>query len=1090
MNNVHALSRPGFRVGGPILDTLMNLLSGLGTAKDKSTQTQFVMNVIDRGQLLSAYRGDWIARKIIDIPAQDSTREWREWQAEKTDITKIEEAERVLRVQLRVRQAMQRSRLFGGAALIMGVNQGSPDQELRVDRVKQGQLQYLHVVNRDEITPDQLNYDVTSEFYGEPTSYRVNSSTTGVVAVHPSRVIRFIGNEIPDVQLATDGWGDSVLQTIYDAVIQAGQTAANVASLVNEAKIDVVKIPGMMEKVGTAEYRSKLLERFTLANSMKSLTNTLMLDAEEEWDRITAQFAGLPDIIKMYLLMASGAADIPATRLLGQSASGFNATGEADTRNYYDRLSSDQKNDLGPSLDRLDEVMIRSTFGSKPEEITYDWRSLWQLSDTESAEIAAKKAQVFTADVTANLIPPEVLREGRENQLIEDGVYPGLELAIEQYGEQNLDEYNQAVVAQMGARAALQAPENPDDPASTARAKSKATQLEFKRRKALPPPRPPAARSQDVRDETKPRSLYVRRDVLNGEEILAHFEEQGVDVSGVDPQDLHVTVLYSRQPVDWIKMGESNSWYAPGQDDGEDAPEGTDMCVRAGGPRVMEEFGTPPDTLVMCFASSQLCWRHEDMIQRGASADYPDYTPHLSVAPWDGDADPRTIEPYQGEIYLGPEVFEPVKSGGAEGEAYDYDPSEPRARAGTSAGGQWTREGAAAARQARIDRVEAQRRARAEGDVGARLKRTREAAVARSKRIAAAAAHKTIQFLRDEENRAEGLGMLASSLTGHVTGADVAARELIHSVVTSFAAQMESHAAAARGAVRAALKEAIKLRRGLTGDAGEEQEGGGDDVLEVLLALLSALDDSEEPVKDWRYDVKKTRSGKSARGRGASRTRPGAKRARDYSPDQPRAPAGSGRGGQFTTIVGGEFSDHARAAGLNVKLFKSKRLGSGRAFEVDLTTRQQSGLLKPMSVEVAQQFRVGSKWRKNPDQAGDYAAGVGLMLAKQFPGLARFAEQFWYDAAAGMTPREYAYAKSYFATRDGAFAEGYRAAFSPNGKAFGLSKARAEEVFGRSVGQLRTGVGSAISGSSSGGSSSSGVFARMGRKLSSLIGAS
>jgi phage-related protein (TIGR01555 family) len=1067
VSNVHPL--PG-RVDSPILDTLVNLLSGLGTAKDKSTSTQFTLQILDPGQLLAAYRGDWVARKIIDCPAQDSTREWRSWQADKKDITEIEKTEKDLKLQSKVKVAMQRARLWGGAALILGVDQGSHDKELKVDRVRQGQLKYVHVVNKQDIQVDGgLDLDVTSEFYGEPVSYTVNSPKTGIVKIHPSRVIRFLGNEIPDINLSQDGWGDSTLQSIYDAVIQAGQTAANVASLVNEAKIDVVQIPGLMQMMGTQEYRAKLIERFTLANSMKSLTNTLILDGEEEWNRLNASFAGLPDIIRMYLLMASGAADIPATRLLGQSSSGLNATGQEDTRNYYDRLASEQTNDLTPRLDRLDEVLVRSTFGDKPEEMTYDWNSLWQLSKTEAADVAVKKATVYTADVNAGLLPPEVMREGRENQLIEDQVYPGLEQAIDEYGQQNLDEYNQAVVAQMGARAALMAPDDPNDP-NGGKKKAAAAKAELTRRKALPPPRPPAARSQDSRervvytsnprgdgsdwlfafdkanaaiwkdggpypeprfaeDETTPRSLYVRRDVLNGEEILAHFAEQGVDVSGVEPEDLHVTVLYSRQPVDWIKMGES-SYGQIGR--GEDMPEGCDMCVRAGGPRVMEAYGVPPDTLVMCFASSALCWRHQDMVYKGASEDY-EFSPHLSIAPWDG-TDPRTYEAFQGEIELGPEIFEPCKSGGAGGEAYDYDPSEPRAQAGTAFGGQWTREGAAAARQSRIDKTLATRSERAKGDVGARLKRTREAAVAKSKRVTAAAVHKAVAFLKNNERRSKSIGALAASLSGMLAGVDHVTEAMIHQAVSDFSSTLGVTVAVGRTKMREALNKAIKIRRGLTGDAEEPE--AEDEVLQTLLALLKMLDATaaDALIKDWRGTVG------------------------DYSPDQPRVPRGSEGGGRFATS-GGAYTGVLEKAGMFVRFVKARRLESGRGYNAFYKKNDLNPSGNPQTVEVGQQVRgVKGKWNKNTDHAGDYAAGSGWLLLQEFSEMGRFADQFWRDAAQFMTPGEYERAKPYFSTRTRAFVEGFRATYSPNGKAFGLSRARTSEVFGRATSNMSSGI--------------------------------
>jgi hypothetical protein len=42
--------------------------------------------------------------------------------------------------------------------------------------------------------------------------------------------------------------------------------------------------------------------------------------------------------------------------------------GESDIRNYYDHLSSVQRNDLGPRIKVLDEIVIRSVLGSRDPE--------------------------------------------------------------------------------------------------------------------------------------------------------------------------------------------------------------------------------------------------------------------------------------------------------------------------------------------------------------------------------------------------------------------------------------------------------------------------------------------------------------------------------------------------------------------------------------------------------------------------------------------------------------------------------------------------------------------------------------------------
>ena len=50
------------------------------------------------------------------------------------------------------------------------------------------------------------------------------------------------------------------------------------------------------------------------------------------------------------------------------------------------------------------------------------------------------------------------------------------------------------------------------------------------------------------------------------------------------------------------------------------------------------------------------------MIERGASHDFPEYRPHISlVKDPDADLKPEKITPYAGMIRLGPEIFEPLK---------------------------------------------------------------------------------------------------------------------------------------------------------------------------------------------------------------------------------------------------------------------------------------------------------------------------------------------------------------------------------------------------------------------------------------------
>lgn len=436
-------------------DRLSNLVSGLGTAKDKNSANQFSHNLITPDQLLAAYSDSWMAAKIVDIPAKDATSKWRRWQAERDQITQIEAVEKQHGVKQKLKQGMIKARLLGGAAIVIGVDgAGEWDKELQLKNIKQGALKYLHVVDRTEITASEIERDLTSPYYGQPKMYRSNS-VGSAVEIHPSRVVRLIGREWPIRALEIDGWGQSVLQPCDSAIKDATVACQGTATLVNEASIDIIKLPDFMVNMGNEEYRKKVIERFQLANTAKSLVRATLLDKEEEWNRLATSFASLPELIRVFLGIVSAAGDIPATRMLGESPGGLNATGESDLSNYYDSINAMQDTELTPALKNLDEVIIRSALGDRPEGIYYSWSPLWQASDAQKSDSLLKRTQAVANIYNTGYVPDEVMSKGVQNMLVEDGSFPGMDQAIEDYenaGESDLPEDDPDVNEQFSQR--------------------------------------------------------------------------------------------------------------------------------------------------------------------------------------------------------------------------------------------------------------------------------------------------------------------------------------------------------------------------------------------------------------------------------------------------------------------------------------------------------------------------------------------------------------------------------------------------------------------------------------------------------------
>lgn len=626
-------SNPFAAMAALVGDSLANLVSGMGSGGDKSRATRFVLHHMDPQEAHDAYRGDWLSRRIVDTPANDATREWRAWQADKAQIEKLEAEEKRLNVIGTVNQAIKMARVYGGAGIIIGVkDETDPSRPLDPETIRAGGIAYLLALPRHKLTAGDIDW-TPGPTYGVPRSFSMPDGAGGMVEIHHSRVARFIGAEVFSVE-ASDlmGWGDPVLGPIRDAVVAAGSTIQEIATLVHEAKIDILGIPRLSEKVGNKKDRDDLLSRTALAQISKSNHGVFIKDAAEEWEQKQISFANMPELIQTYLQIASGAADIPATRLLGQSPAGMNSTGESDLINYYDRVGADQRNNYQPRLEALDDCLIRSALGSRPDKVHYSWRPLWQMSEKDKAEVSSKKAATTKVYKDAGLLPESALAEVVENQLIEDGVYPGIEEAMET------------------ARAANElAPyEEPDplpgmDPATGQPLPAPANQ---NRRVPTRSPRQ-AIPQQRAANDARPRPLYVSRPVINADELIQWAREQGFKTT-LPADQLHVTQAYSKRPLDWAALAPRTDFLVCKADD---AGSWFRWVAKLG----------DDGAVVLMFQSQVLQDRWQAFIDAGASWDYDSFMPHVTIS-YDaaGYLDPMNVTAFLGPLELGPERYDAI----------------------------------------------------------------------------------------------------------------------------------------------------------------------------------------------------------------------------------------------------------------------------------------------------------------------------------------------------------------------------------------------------------------------------------------------
>lgn len=428
-----------------VQDGLVNVVANLGTGRDKAAHSQYVSSIFGAHQLLQAYENSWLAGAIVDYPAEDATRKGRAWRAKPDQIIKIEAMERQWGLLGKLQGLLVASRLYGGAALYM--NTGDADQSTPL--VVPSEVKSLVLLTKEQLSAGPINNDIDSQYYGLPEVYTL-SSNARQVRIHRSRLVIMVGVPVPGTTQVNNGWGNSVLQSTYEAVQQVDSTMANMASLVFEAKVDVFKFEGLADLF--ANQKDGLVHaRLSAQAAMKGINGAVVIDIKDDYQQKSATFGGLPEVVTKFMDAVSGASRIPVTRLYGRAAVGLSGSGDGDERVYFDRIGHLQATTITPAMALLDECLIWQALGERPAEIFYEWRPLRQLSETERADILVKistAARNFAGANFGEIIPGDALSDSVVNEMTESGLLPGLPQLIKKYGsrrEQGLPDDDEVI---------------------------------------------------------------------------------------------------------------------------------------------------------------------------------------------------------------------------------------------------------------------------------------------------------------------------------------------------------------------------------------------------------------------------------------------------------------------------------------------------------------------------------------------------------------------------------------------------------------------------------------------------------------------
>lgn len=402
-------------------DSWVNLVTQVSAGRGRTAFSLLAPARLDWQTLDDLYYSDAFASRIVGAVPEEALRQGYTITAEDTaaaeSLTRFHDR---LLVRQKLQEAWTWARLYGGAGILLGADDGRDPQD-PLDPRSIRAIRFLTVVDARELYPVQWYRDPLQPQFGEPEVYtltRIAGTTSETHPVHESRVIRFDGaltNRRRRLQNA--GWSESELQRVYTALQQFQGAYAAIATLLQDASQGVWAVKDLFGLMA-ADAEDKLKKRLAMMDMARSVGRAVLIDAEgERFERVEATFTGLPDTLDRFVNYLAGATGIPVTVLMGQAPAGLNATGDSDVRLYLDRIKSQQSNYLEPRLLKLLRVLCLAqegpTGGKIPADLDVTFEPLYQATPEQQAAMRKTTADMDVAYITAGVLTPEEVAVSR-----------------------------------------------------------------------------------------------------------------------------------------------------------------------------------------------------------------------------------------------------------------------------------------------------------------------------------------------------------------------------------------------------------------------------------------------------------------------------------------------------------------------------------------------------------------------------------------------------------------------------------------------------------------------------------------------------
>ena len=395
-------------------DGYMNVLSGLNTpGLDRSVMGMNGTRSGWRGNLerywnnrsnymnyAEIYYTDGLAQRIIDKPSDDAFKEGLE--VEGDDSGTMEDEFDRLAVYTKMADAVRWARLYGGAAILMIVKDGSSDLTEPLNMNALEQVLELRIYDMTCVKNSGRYYADESDpgTFGKLEVYTITPPNLNSFDVHETRLITVSGAPVPMGYVNYNGipWtGRPVLEGCMADLMRYNQSLEWALRLLERKQQAVYQMNGLGEMFANGD-DAIVQQRINLVDLVRGNLNSIVIDKDDVYQVQNLGMDGVQQAIQEYQSALCASSGIASIVLFGQTKGGLHSSGNNNMETYYGVVAHIQNVVAQPAIEKLIATLyVQKTIKKSdiPDEWHIKWCPLWSPTELE-------KAQSDQAEATAD----------------------------------------------------------------------------------------------------------------------------------------------------------------------------------------------------------------------------------------------------------------------------------------------------------------------------------------------------------------------------------------------------------------------------------------------------------------------------------------------------------------------------------------------------------------------------------------------------------------------------------------------------------------------------------------------------------------